>query len=226
MTSSPRDDGADAPVPPRIDLVEPTDLTDGDVERLARLGQAEGRRFAAATLADVDLAGGSIVECRLDGVTLDGVDLTGATVAESMITGLDAAHLDARRTTWRDVGLDGARIGAAELYDAGLDGVRISASKLDLVNLRGARIADVEIVDTHLVELDLGGAEVTRLRLRGCRVDTLDLTDARLVDVDLRGARLSRIVGLERIGGAVISPEQLVELAGSFAAHLGVRVVE
>ncbi|GAB3179687.1 pentapeptide repeat-containing protein [Nesterenkonia halophila] len=223
MTSAAHDD---APAPPRIELVEPEDLIGGDVDQLARLGQAEGMRFAGATLADVDLAGGSIVGCRLDGVTLDGVDLTGATVAESMITGLGAAYLDARRTTWRDVEIADSRIGAAELYDAGLDGVRISTSKLDLVNLRGARIADVDLVDTHLVELDLGGAEATRLRLRGCRVDTLDLTDAWLADVDLRGAQLSRIVGLDRIGGAVISPEQLVELAGAFAAQLGVRVVE
>ncbi|MCZ4514146.1 pentapeptide repeat-containing protein, partial [Streptomyces sp. ActVer] len=53
-----------------------------------------------------------------------------------------------------------------------------------------------------------------------------DLSGATLVDVDLRRAAEVEVArGVDRLAGAVISPAQLMDLAGVFAAEMGVRVV-
>lgn len=53
----------------------------------------------------------------------------------------------------------------------------------------------------------------------------LDLTRARLAGADLRGADLRELDGLGGLAGTTISSDQLLELAGPLAAHLGITVV-
>lgn len=64
------------------------------------------------------------------------------------------------------------------------------------------------------------------MRFTDCTVGTLQASGARLKDIDLRGARMNRIVGLAGLKGALISQEQLSDLAPSLADHLGLVVSE
>ena len=57
-----------------------------------------------------------------------------------------------------------------------------------------------------------------------CRVGRLDVTRAQLRQVDLRGAELAAVDGTAGLKGATISEQQLLELAGAFADHLGLTV--
>jgi uncharacterized protein YjbI with pentapeptide repeats len=57
-------------------------------------------------------------------------------------------------------------------------------------------------------------------------VQRLDVTRATLSRVDLRGADLSGLDGLAHLRGAVISGDQLLELAPALAEHLGIDVVD
>jgi uncharacterized protein YjbI with pentapeptide repeats len=94
----------------------------------------------------------------------------------------------------------------------------------DAVNLRGAALEDVVFEDCVLRDVDLAGARLTRVSLVGCRTERLDLTKATLAEVDLRGAEVGIARGLDRLGGAILDIGQVLELAPTLAAHLGIDV--
>ena len=71
--------------------------------------------------------------------------------------------------------------------------------------------------------LDVRGAELQSVAFEDCRVDELDVAGATLSKVDLSGARLRTLVGVESLRGAIISHEQLVDLAPLLAAQVGSR---
>lgn len=209
---------------PQLDLREPRHLVPGTSSEL--LGEAEGLSFEGQELVGEDISGGSFVECSLQNLYVMDSDLSAVTIAETWIRGLNAPHLSAPRSSWRDVLLTGSRIGAADLYDGVLDSVHIQGSKLDLVNLRGAKLSDVVFENCTIGELDLAGCSTKRVQFIGCQVETFAATQASFAHVDLTGAELSRIIGIDSLRGAVISPMQLSELAPSLAEHLGLTVLE
>ncbi|WP_181255864.1 pentapeptide repeat-containing protein [Nesterenkonia sandarakina] len=194
------------------------------MKTLERTGQADRVLLEDVDLTGMDLSGGRLTESRLRSVTLSDTDLSAASVLESDWERVSSPHLKAPRSTWRDVSIEGSRFGVAELYDAGISGLVLRGCKLDLVNLRNAVLTDVVFEHCTITELDISGARATRVRFSDCTIGTLEASGARLKDVDLRGAQLSRIVGLAGLKGAVISEEQLVELAPSLAQHLGLVV--
>lgn len=210
--------------PPRIELREPADLPSGAAAEL--ISGAEGLRFEDFQLQDDDLRGTSWVECVLENVGIFGADLSALTVAESSLRGIQAPHLQAPRSSWREVLLESSRMGAAELYESVMDSVRITGCKLDLVNLRGAKLTDVAFDACAIGELDLTAASVRRLQFRGCRVETLVLSQATLAHTDFRGAQLNALVGMESLRGAVVSPTQLTDLAPRLAEQIGLKVLE
>jgi uncharacterized protein YjbI with pentapeptide repeats len=111
-----------------------------------------------------------------------------------------------------------------DLSGSYLKQVTVRGAGWDSVNLRGARLERVVFEDCRLRDLDLGTARLSQVRFPGCRFERLDLTKAELSKVDLRGAQLSIERGYDRLGGAVIDPGQLSDLAPALAAHLGLTV--
>ncbi|WP_218221895.1 pentapeptide repeat-containing protein [Nesterenkonia sp. Act20] len=209
---------------PRLREQRHLDLAAGDETELRQTAQADRIILEDADLSAADLSGGRLTECVLRSVTMGDADLTAASVVESSWERVNSAHLKAPRSTWRDVTLQDSRLGVAELHDAGISGLVVRGCKLDLVNLRNAVLADVHFEDCAIGELDISGARANRVRFTGCTVGTLEARQARLKDVDLRGAQLHRLVGLAGLKGAAISSEQLLDLAPSLAAHLGLVV--
>lgn len=209
---------------PRIDLHQHDDLVPGTLSDL--LGAPEGRRFQGMTVQNEDLTGASIIDSALENIGVLDSDLSAVSFVDSWLRGLNAPHLQAPRSSWRQTLVESSRIGAAELYEAVLDTVMLRGCKLDLVNLRGAKLSDVVLEDCTIGELDLTAASVRRLQLASCHIDTLVLSQASLAHADLRGARLQHLVGLDSLRGATISPEQLAELAPSLAEQLGLTVLD
>jgi len=187
--------------------------------------------FDGLELRDLDLSGQSaenarFLDCRFAGCVLDDAALNHAQIADTVLEEVRAHTLEAIETTWRDVAVSGCRLGAVTAYSAQLTRVRISGGKLDFVNLRDADLTDVVIEDCQIGELDLGGARLTRVTLAGCRVGNLDVTRATLDRFDLRGADLAGLRGLGSLRGAIITPDQLIEMSGPLATHLGLTVRE
>lgn len=185
-----------------------------------------GQRYRAAQLGDRDLGGVEFHGCEFVGLAAGEANMRGSRFVEVRIERLDAAVLRVARSSWRDVVIEGSRVGAAEMYESDVASVRIVRSKLDFVNLRSAKIRDVAFEDCVIGEIDLGQSRVERVSFAGCTLGDIRFDGARMRAVDLRGAHLSVIGGVASMAGVVVTPEQAAELAPVLAAHLGILLQE
>lgn len=200
------------------------DLEEAGTERLSAQERHDGLRLVGADLTGADLTGATFAECELVAVTAHTTVLQHVRLLETRIERLNAAVLDATRSTWRDVELADSRLGALDVYDAEIRSTRISGSKVDWINLRSSTLEDVLFEDCVIDELDLGGVTASRVAFVNCRVGSIALPHARLEDVDLRGLEMGAIGNLEGLAGATLDPQQVTGLAPALAGHLGIRV--
>ncbi|MQY13072.1 hypothetical protein SRB5_32120 [Streptomyces sp. RB5] len=210
---------------PRLPDVRLPVLRPFDGGELEPDGDYDGVEFAGLDLTRQDGAGARFLDCALRGVVLDDARLTAARFIDSALEGVRGTGTDLADATLRDVEVTDARLGGVQLHGAVFERVVIRGGKSEFLNLHGAQLTDVVFEDCVLVEPNFQEAKLTRVAFPGSSVRGADLSQAVLADVDLRGAReLSVGRGLDRMRGAVISPEQLFDLAPAFAAQAGVEV--
>ncbi|WP_326729200.1 pentapeptide repeat-containing protein [Streptomyces phaeochromogenes] len=189
-------------------------------------GDYDGLRFSDVDFVGQDGGGARFMDCALVGCAVDETRLRRARVLDSVLTGMRGVGTDLGSSTFRDVEIVDARLGGVQLHGAVLERVVVRGGKIDYLNLREARLRDVVFDGCVLVEPDFGGARLERVEFVDCVLKGADLSGATLVDVDLRrAAEVGFARGVDRLAGAVISPAQLMDLAGVFAAEMGVRVV-
>jgi uncharacterized protein YjbI with pentapeptide repeats len=120
--------------------------------------------------------------------------------------------------------VEGGRIGAWDLAGGVVDAITVAGVQLGYVNLRDATLTDVTVRDCRIETLDLAGAKARRVSLSGCVIGELVVIRADLDAFDLRGARLDRVDRVENLGGAIISAEQLLDLAPALAVAAGITI--
>ncbi|HVK35125.1 MAG TPA: pentapeptide repeat-containing protein [Microlunatus sp.] len=212
------------PRPPKIPTRKRTAQTPTDGRALLDGDSYAAERYDRADLTDRDLRHSTFSECTFTGTTLTGADLTGAHLVESDLTEVEAASLTAPRSLWRHSTLSRSRLGAVVAYEASFDGLVVADTKISFLNARSSTWKDVLLQRCVIDELDLVGAKLTRVRFENCQIRSSELTGTTCRDVDLRSAELREISGLAGLGGCTISPEQLYDLSGALAAHLGIVV--
>lgn len=213
--------GPAAPTVPALDL---HDLEDGPAELLLGGRALEAVRIGPADVSGWNLADLALDECELVELTAHETDLRGSRLTETRLLRPAASALRATDSSWRQVELDGARIGALALDGAHIGQLLIRGGKIDWLSLRGAEVADLRLEDVTLGSLDLSEASATRVALPGSTVEELSLHRARLSSVDLRGLRPGALHGIEGLRGATVDPVTLMDLTPALAEHLGIRV--
>ncbi|MFE9838777.1 pentapeptide repeat-containing protein [Streptomyces sp. NPDC005551] len=192
---------------------------------LERDGDYDGLEFRETDFAGQDGGGARFMDCALTDCALDGTRLAHVRVLDSVLTGVRGVGTDLAEAMLRDVEVLDARMGGVQLHGSVLERVLVRGGKIDYLNLRRARLRDVVFEGCVLVEPDFGGATLERVEFAGCVLKGADFSAATLKDVDLRGAaELDIARGVDRLAGAVVSPDQLMELAPLLAAELGLRV--
>jgi uncharacterized protein YjbI with pentapeptide repeats len=214
-----------AVAPPAFDPIVLPELRAADRYDIEAGAMLEAFAFTGMRLETLQLGGARIDGCRFEAVEAGEADLRGATIVETVIERLDVPVVRAARTRWRDVRLEGGRLGSAELYDSEWESVHIIGCKLSFVNLRGSVLRDVQFTDCVIDELDLGACEARRVAFPGSRIRHLDVSRASLSDVDLRGCEFDELTGTGALRGAAIDVDQLSLLAPLLARELGIRVV-
>lgn len=188
-----------------------------------------GGDYEALAFDDVDLGGQASVgvsfrDCRFTRCEVDAASLARSSWSTCLVEEAHGVTLDVADSSWRDVIVLDARIGAFSGAGATLRHVRIRGGKIDYLGFPGGRLRDVVIEDCVVGELDLGGAEVRNLAIRGGVVERLDVNAVRLAGLDLRRTRLGIVTGVDGLRGALLAPDQLLDLAPLLAAHLGIRI--
>ena len=200
------------------------DLTPFDGERLQANGDHVAIDFVDLDFAGADAPDTRFLECRLLRCGLDSASLRRSRVAESLLTDVHATTVDFADSTWRDSLVVGGRLGAMTMVGATLTGIRVRGSHLGFLNLAGSHLQDVLFEGCEIGSLDVRTAELQSVAFVDCRVDELNVSGAKLSKVDLSGVRLRTLVGVESLRGAIISHDQLMDLAPLFAAQVGLEV--
>ena len=203
-----------------------------ELPRLTAFGDdlLEARRdYEAIDFVDRDFTGqdasdARFLACRMLRCRLDGLSLRRARIIESMLADVHGATVEMTDSTWRDSRLSGGRLGAAALTAATWTGIRVRGSKLGFLDLAGARLEDVIFEGCEIGGLDVRSARLRSVGFIDCTIDELNVAGATLAKVDLSGARIRSLVGVENLRGAIVSSEQLIDLAPILAASLGLEV--
>lgn len=214
------------PRPARVARVDPGELVAGSPDLWRAGADLDGLDFAHHDAPVIDLAAATVRSCRFADVSAREAAWRSTRFTETVLERVAVPVVRAPRAVWRDVRIEGARLGSVEAYESSWRSVHVVGCKLDFVNLRAAELLDVIFTDCVIDELDLSRATARRVELQGTRVAQLDVQGATLEDVDLRGAELSRVVGLEGLRGAVISGDQLTRLAPLLAQERGIVVLD
>jgi uncharacterized protein YjbI with pentapeptide repeats len=180
-------------------------------------------------LVDLDLSGqdagdARFMECRLQRCGLDGLSLRRSRIVGTSFEDCHGTTVDLADTIWRESQISGGRLGAVMLAGATVTDVRVRGINLGFLDLAGAQLQDVVFERCEIGSLDARAATLASVTFTDCTVSELNVTGATLSKVDLSGARLRSLVGVESLRGAIVSHEQLLDLAPILAAQLGLEV--
>jgi uncharacterized protein YjbI with pentapeptide repeats len=179
---------------------------------------------------DVDFSGADehglvVMESRFQRPLLADARFTGCRFIDVEFVEADAPDLGLAKSVLQDVTFSGSRLGGVQAYAGVWTRARVASSKVGYVNLRAAKLTNARFENCEIGELDLSEAQLNGVGFPGCRIGKLTLTSARCAKVDLRGAALSGIESNpEGLRGAAIGPAQVVDLAPTLAAILGMKV--
>lgn len=199
------------------------------LERFAGTALEPRGDYEAVDFLDRDFTGqaapgAAFRACHLGRCRLDGLSMPRSRMSECLVEDVSAVTIDLADSVWRDTLLVGGRVGALSAPGGRWSDVRVQGAKLDFVDLSGARLSDVVFEACVIGELDLGDAQARSVRFIDSHVGELNVEGAKLAGLDLAGAALQRLRGVESLRGAIVSREQLVDLAPLLAAHLGIEV--
>jgi uncharacterized protein YjbI with pentapeptide repeats len=188
-----------------------------------------GRDYDAIDFVDLDFTAqdasdSTFLECRLRRCRLDGLSMRRARVVESLLTGVHGASVDLTDSAWRGSHMSGGRLGAVTLAGATWTGIRLRGTNVGFMNLAGARLEDVVFEGCEIGSMDARSAQLRSIAFVDCTLDELNVAGATLSKVDLSGARLRSLIGVESLKGAIVSHEQLLDLAPVLAAQLGLEI--
>jgi uncharacterized protein YjbI with pentapeptide repeats len=212
--------GTREPAPPDL----PDTLRQVDDVDLADEAYLSGLLVSGADLAGrpVDLA--EIERCRFAGGSLSGATLSQATLVDCHAGRADWANLHAERSRMRRVEFTGCRLTGMQWTDGVLRDVAFRDCRLDLAGFRFSTLTDVAFTGCVLSRADL-----TRATLAGVTFDGCDLTGAQFSQVKVESARFARCDldgagGIADLRGAVVAADDLIPLAHTLAAALGIVI--
>ncbi len=188
-----------------------------------------GRDYDAIDFADRDFTGqdagdARFLECRFHHCNFDRLSMRRSRLVESSIAEAHGASFDCTNSSWRDSEMTGGRLGAMTLPGATLASVRFRGVKFGFLDLAGSHLDDIVLESCEIDSLDARSAQMRSVGFVDCIVHELNVSEATLSKVDLSGARLQRLVGVGSLRGAIVSHDQLLDLAPLLAAQLGLEV--
>jgi len=187
-------------------------------------------------LGEAELRGLRLAAQHAKGVTLDSVRLGDCDLSESRMEhlrivhgelgGCNLANLQARGATFANVAIERSRLTGIDLAEAALSDVTIRDCRVDLASFRAARLERVTFADCVLAQTDFLDARLDSVRFHGCNLSEADLRGARLRTCELRRNDLTGLQGVESLRGAALEWSDILDMAGVWAAALGIEVLD
>lgn len=174
-------------------------------------GRATGVSVTSAALRSVDVSGSELEQLRLLDVTLKGCNL---------------ANVQAPRATLVRVAVTASRLTGINLFETFARDVTFSGCRIDLASFASGRLQQVTFEECVLTQTQFLGSELQSVRFHDCDLTEADFRGARLDRCELRGCELHGAHGIDRLAGAAMPWADIVAHAGTWAAALGIDVLD
>ena len=120
--------------------------------------------------------------------------------------------------------IDGSRLTGMLLPEARLTDVTLRDCRVDLASFGFSQLLRVTFEDCLLAQADFLDAQLDGVRFHGCRVRRCyDFRGARLQRCEFRRSELTGLQGVASLRGAAMEWHCIVEMAGAWAAALGIE---
>jgi uncharacterized protein YjbI with pentapeptide repeats len=212
--------------------------------RSPRLPPAHARqRLAGSAIgndtayADVEVSGESFATRTLKKLTLEravlkDLDLRGARLEGLRLLDVRVESCDLANAVWRDASMHrvefiGCRVTGLDAAELSATGLRLHGCVGALTSFRFASLKQARFEDCALTEADFGSATLVETVFRGCDLRGAIVVGARVQGADFRGCDLDDLrMRSGDLAGAIIDPTQLIAVARSLAAVLGIVVCD
>ena len=158
-----------------------------------------GVRFTGAQFEELSLTDVIFEDCEFSGAAMMEANLVRVEFRRCRMVGLVASGLKAR-----DISFDECR----------LDDANFRMSSFERSQFRGGDLGNADFSEASLSQVQLAGVRLGRCQFNRVKLDR----------VSFFGSQLEEIQGAEYLRGAVISSEQLLNLAIPLTAALGIQV--
>ena len=118
------------------------------------------------------------------------------------------------------------RLTGLELTEAELTDITFRDCRIDLASFAGSTLTAVTFDGCVLRQTDFLEAKLDSVRFHDCDMTEIDLRRTRMHRCELRRSRLPGAQGIESLRGAAMEWPDIVEMAGVWAAALGIRVLD
>jgi uncharacterized protein YjbI with pentapeptide repeats len=169
---------------------------------------AEWREIA---LADADLSGLHLRGLEITDVTFDKCNLTNLTAVKAIMT----------RSAFA-----GCRMTGFAFPDGAIDDARFTDCLIDLGTFGFTRFRRTIFTGCILRDADFTESSFDSVRFHRCELEGASFAGARFARSEMRGCSLDGIQGIAGLRGVALDWSDIVGLAGTMAAHLGIEVVE
>jgi uncharacterized protein YjbI with pentapeptide repeats len=220
----PRSRDAIAPEAPRLPeelapaTVDAARVESGDEWRRVRLADVDAPelampslRFEEARLERVDLSAGRLAHLSLSDVELESCNLANADVRGG--------------SAWR-ARIERSRLTGVSWSEGLVRDTVLSDCRIDLSSFAATRLEQVVFERCLLMQADFQEASLRAVRFVDCDLTEADLMDARFDRCELRGCTIDGIRGAARLRGISMPWEDIVASVGTFAAAVGVTVLD
>ena len=165
-------------------------------------------------------------ELELTGEDLSGTRVRGLELTDAVLRNCNVANLTAVKASLSRCAFAGCRMTGLALPDSGLEDVRFADCLVDLAAFGFARLRRVIFEGCVLRDADFTDARFESVRFHRCELQGATFTGARFAKSEMRGCTLDGLRGIEGLRGVAMDWSDVVGLAGTFAAALGIEVID
>lgn len=118
-----------------------------------------------------------------------------------------------------------ANMTGIQLPDAHIKDVVFKQCRINLSNFRKVNFERCAFIECDLAEADFAGAQLTNVRFEECVLSQADFSNTFCKRVEFSETNLSSIKGIAGLKGAIISEQNLIQIAPLLANNFGISVV-
>ena len=165
-------------------------------------------------------------EVELTGEDVSGARVRGLELTDVVLRNCNTANLTALKASLSRCEFAGCRMTGLALPDSTLEDVRFTDGLIDLAAFGFSRFRRVIFTGCILRDADFTDAHFESVRFHRCEMQGATFTGARFAKSEMRGCTLDGVRGIEGLKGVAMDWSDVVGLAGTLAAALGIEVIE